>query len=558
MDPWALWSGLFGGLALFLLGLDFLTRALKALAGDRLRLVLERLTRSRVTAVITGALVTALVNSSSVTTVLLVGFVSAGLMSLAQSVGVVMGANIGSTFTAQLLAFDVGALALPMIALGFGASVLGRREAQRQAGLALLGLGLVFFGMQLMGAAMAPLRDWPPFVAWMARMQEPLLGLLAGALFTALVQSSAATLGIVLVLAGQGILTLDAAIALALGSNIGTCVTAGLAVLGKPREAVRVFLVHLLFNLAGALAWLPFIDDLAWLAAHLSTGQAGLPRTIANAHTLFNVLNTLALLAFTPQIARLVARLVPEPPGGVVDLARPRYLDDAVLTTPALALVAARRELVRLGELAGSMLQAIGPALLAGSEADVRRIVERQMVVERLHAAVVRFLAGLGAAVSDPVQSGEIVRLLQAGQNLLAVAELIGSSLVRLARLRLERGLAPPRDLARRVHALHQVLTRDFTATVAALADNDATLARSVRAAKHELHELARALTADAFREVAGPARERVAAFTGVMEALEVLTRIHRLCRKTARLVLDAQPPDIGATQPAAEPAATG
>ena len=177
---------------------------------------------------------------------------------------------------------------------------------------------------------------------------------------------------------------------------------------------------------------------------------------------------------------------------------------------------------------------------------------------EPLHAAVVRFLAGLGAAVSDPVQSGEIVRLLQAGQNLLAIAELIGVSLVRLARLRLERGLLAPHDLARRVRALHDILIRDFTATVAALADNDATLARSVRAAKRELHELARELTADAFREVAGQARERVRAFTGVMEALEVLTRIHRLCRKTARLVLDAQPPDLGAAQPAAAPAGAG
>lgn len=555
MDPWLLWSGLLGGLALFLLGLDILTRALKALAGDRLRVVLERLTRNRLAAVLTGAVVTALVNSSSVTTVLLVGFVSAGLISLVQSVGVVMGANIGSTVTAQLLAFDVGALALPMVAAGFAASVLGRRAAQRQLGLALLGLGLVFYGMLLIGTAMAPLREWPPLTALMARMRQPLLGLLVGTLFTALVQSSAATIGIVLVLAGQGILTLPAAIALALGSNIGTCVTAGLAVLGKPREAVRVFLVHLLFNLVGALAWLPFIDQLAWLARAVSTEAAGLPRAIANAHTLFNVLNATVLLVLTPQIARLVGRLVPEPPGGVVNLAQPRFLDDALLTTPALALVAARRELVRLGELSGAMLKAIGPALLAGNEAELRRIFERQVVVARLHAAIVRFLAGLGAAVSDPVQSGEIVRLLQAGQNLLAAAELIGSSLTRLAQRRIDRRGLPPPDLVLRLQVLHELLTRDFTATVAALGENDAARARAVRAAKHELHRLARELTALAFREVAGPASERVAAFIGVMEALEVLTRIHRLCRKTARLVLDAQPPDARSAKAAPAPA---
>jgi len=298
--------GLFGGLALFLFGMDQMADALKAVAGERMKDILARLTTNRVMGALTGAFVTAVINSSSVTTVLLVGFISAGLMSLAQSVGVIMGANIGSTFTAQLIAFKVTKAALLMIGIGFVMMFVGKRERIKQYGAMVMGLGLVFFGMGVMSDAMAPLRTYEPFLDVMEEMENPLIGIAVAALFTGLIQSSAATTGIVIVMASQGLVNLPTGIALAFGANIGTCATAALAAIGKPREAVRAAVVHVLFNVAGVLVWVGFIDQLADLVRWMSpqypelSGKAQLaaevPRQIANAHTMFNVANTLLFL----------------------------------------------------------------------------------------------------------------------------------------------------------------------------------------------------------------------------------------------------------------------
>jgi phosphate:Na+ symporter len=548
MDQLALWSGLLGGLALFLLGLDILTRALKILAGERMRTVLERLTRNRFLAVLTGALVTAVINSSSVTTVLLVGFVSAGLITMAQSVGVVMGANIGSTFTAQILAFNIGTLALPMIAAGFALSLLGRRDRARESGRAALGLGLVFYGMEVMGQALAPLRDWPPFLTLMTQLAAPALALPVGALFTALVQSSAATMGIVIILAGQSVIDLPTAIALALGANIGTCVTAGLAVLGKSREAVRVFLVHLLFNLLGALLWLPLIDRLAAFVDWLSPGGVdALPRDIANAHTIFNLVNTLLLIGFTPQIARLVAWLVPDRPGATTDLLAPRFLDPGLLATPALALGAARAEIIRLGEQVAAMVEAATPALLAAERSALAVLHDQQDRVRTLNAAILDYLGRLGPAGLGQGEAAILTRLLQTSQHLMAAAEIVGASMTRIGQRAAEAGRSFPPDIHGRLEAIGQVAAGDLRRTLMAVAGPDLAAARAVRDGKHELHRLAREFTADAFKRISAMGPGQTGLFTAAMEVLDQLTRIHRLCRKIAKLELDA-----AAAQPAA------
>ena len=335
LDQFALWTGLFGGLALFLYGMDVMTVALKRAAGDHLKDLLGRMTSNRFVGVGVGAFVTGIVNSSSVTTVILVGFISAGLMSMAQSVAVIMGANIGSTVTAQILAFSVTRFALPMVTLGFLIAFIPKGETTREYGRMLLGAGLVFYGMGLMSGAMAPLRDYPPFIDFIGTLANPIAGALAGMAFTAIIQSSAATTGIVIVLAGQGVMTLETAIAVALGANVGTCATAGLAVIGKPREAVRAAVVHVLFNVAGVAIWIGFIPQLAEIARAISPGAdnvpgalraaAELPRQVANAHTIFNVVNTLVFIGFTTQIARLVEWLVPDRPLDADEPLLPKY-----------------------------------------------------------------------------------------------------------------------------------------------------------------------------------------------------------------------------------------
>ncbi len=231
--------GLIGGLALFLFGLDQMSDALKLIAGDGMKKVLAKLTTNRFTGAIAGAFVTAIVQSSSVTTVLVVGFISAGLMSLTQSIGIIMGANIGTTITAQLVAFKITQYALGLVAIGFFTLFCSKNDKVRHYGHMIMGLGLIFYGMHLMSDGTKPLRTYQPFMEMMQQMDHPLWAILLGAGFTALVQSSSATTGLVIALASQGLISLDAGIALIFGANIGTCITAGLASIGKSREAVR-------------------------------------------------------------------------------------------------------------------------------------------------------------------------------------------------------------------------------------------------------------------------------------------------------------------------------
>ncbi|MCL4244673.1 MAG: Na/Pi symporter, partial [Candidatus Dadabacteria bacterium] len=306
--------GLLGGLAIFLFGMDQMTGALKAVMGEGMSKLLAGLTKNRFMATITGAITTAVIQSSSVTTVIVIGFISVGLMTLQQVIGVILGANIGSTVTAQIIAFNVTQYALLPVAAGFAMLFVSKNEKVRLYGGIIMGLGLVFFGMGIMSDATSPLRSYEPFIEIMQEMSNPILGISAGLLFTGLVQSSAATIGIVIVLASQGAITLEAGIAIVLGANIGTCVTALLAAIGKATPAKQAAAAHILFNVIGVLIWLPLIGQLASMAEAVSPVSANLsgtaqmaadtPRQIANAHTLFNVANTIIFIGIIGPFAR--------------------------------------------------------------------------------------------------------------------------------------------------------------------------------------------------------------------------------------------------------------
>ena len=384
---------LIGGLALFLLGLDQLTHAMKKLAGGGLRVVLGTMTANRISGALSGAVVTAAVNSSSVTTVLLVGFVSAGVLDLSRSVAVILGANIGSTVTAQLVAFDLGAVALAAIGSGFLLRAISRGDRLRLIGELILGLGMIFHGMALMGQAMVPLRSYDPFLELLSHMENPLLGALAGAVFTALVQSSAATTGIAITLAAAGVLPLTAGIALVLGANIGTCLTAIIAAIGKPIAALRVAVVHVTFNVIGVILWLPLIGLLAAIATWLA-GEQGTPaRQLANAHTCFNVINTLIFLPFTTQLARLATWLTPERASH--SRVRPWHLDPGLLGIPPLAFDAIHQELGRLGDLIRRSLVEIAAAVDADNIRRLDRVERTHIEITDLGGAILRYLGRL-------------------------------------------------------------------------------------------------------------------------------------------------------------------
>ncbi|SOD97898.1 Na/Pi cotransporter family protein [Caenispirillum bisanense] len=553
LPVFAIVTGLLGGLALFLFGLETLSRALRTVAGDSMRKVLATLTTNRFVGAFTGALVTAVIQSSSVTTVLVVGFISAGIMTLGQAIGVIMGANIGSTMTAQLVAFKITEAALPLVTAGFAIGFLARNEVVKQWGAVLLGLGFVFLGMAMMSDAMAPLRQSPEFVEAVATLREPVWGVLVGFVFTAVVQSSAATLGIVITMASQGLIPLDAGIAVLLGANIGTCATAMLACIGRPREAVRAALAHVLFNVIGVVAWLPFIPQLEAVVTGLTPGSAA--REIANAHTLFNVVNVAVMIWFTGPLTRLILWLVPEraPLPGMEDLPRPRYLDSALLETPPAALDAVRLELGNVGARVRRMLVAGLPAAIQGSRPALDAVARMDAGVDVLYESVMDYLRRIGSRTMTRSQATTYLALMEAARGLESIGDLVETDMVTIGRRRLEEKIAISEHSARRVTALHDRVLDALDGTLEAVRSGDVDAARRVVAMKPDIHALVQAATRHGAARLVANEPNRVAAYTREMELIEQLRRIYYFCKRICRALADPEPateeaaPSLGA-----------
>lgn len=502
--------GLLGGLAIFLFGMDQMTDGLKAVAGERLRTILQRLTANRWAGLATGAGVTAVIQSSSVTTVLVVGFITSGLMTLEQSLGIIMGANIGTTVTAQIVSLNVTKYALLLVAAGFAMTFVAKRSNRAAQGAVVMGLGLVFFGMVVMGDAMAPLRTYPPFIDAMATMERPLVGIVTAGVFTALVQSSSATTGIVIVLASQGLVSPEAGIALILGANVGTSATALLAAIGKPREALRAAVAHTFFNVAGVVLWVFFIDQLAAFVAFLGGGTA---REIANAHTTFNLVNAFLFIGFTKQIAALVQRMVPDRSAAEEAKIKVKYLDKSLLDTPPLALDRARLELLRMADRVRTMLAEILPAILTGNRDDLVAIQRADDEVDELHGYIIRYLGHIGQNQMSEASSEELVNLMEATNNLEAIGDLIETNLVSLGFARIEESLV--------VSASTRKVLREYLSTVqealdfamVALTQKNESAAQQVEAMKKEVKSLERAASLHEAERLMVDAPNRVALY---------------------------------------------
>jgi len=545
LDHVALFTGLIGGLALFLFGMDIMTRALKQVAGDTMKAMLAKMTGNRFVGLATGATVTAIIQSSSVTTVLLVGFISAGLMSTSQSVAVILGANIGTTITAQILAFKISKVALPIIAVGFLVSFTAKREEWRQYGLIVLGLGLVFFGMNIMSDAMTPLRGYQPFLDFMVSLDNPLLAALVGAAFTALIQSSSATTGILIVMAGQGLIGLEAAIALGLGANIGTCITAALAALGKPREAVRTALVHILFNVAGVLIWIGLVDQLTEFARMISPAHpelsgsarlaAEIPRQIANAHTFFNVANAFLFIGFTAQLTRLVEWLVPDRPLSEDQRFETLFINDQLLTTPVIALDAAKREIVRLGGLVGDMLDMAIPAATSGTRLQLDQLNAMDRPVDSLHRAIIGYLrkVSLGNLSSD--QSDLLIALINIANDLEHIGDQIATNIVASSQKRINENVTISRPTAHLITNLRDKVAEALGGALNALDQENRALAEDVYAMKQDLARMVEQIARHEIERLQADEPRRLMTYAREIELIEILDDISKTTRRIAR-----------------------
>lgn len=335
--------GLFGGLGMFLYGMEMMSDGMKMTAGNSMRAILKKLTSNRFIAVFVGAFITMIIQSSSATTVMLVSFVNSGLLNFVQALGVILGSNIGSTVTAQIVAFKVTDYALLLIAVGSIMTLFSKKDSAKHIGFVILGFGLLFYGMKVMSDTMKPLRTDPTFNVILTSFENPFLGIIAGAVFTALIQSSSATTGIVITLASSGSITLEAGIPLILGANIGTCITALLAGLKATRDAKRVAIGHVLFNVIGVLVFCFWIPTFADLVAQTTDN---VPRQIANAHTIFNIVSTMLFIPFAPFISRTIIRYFPDKEK-LRNIEKPAILnlDEKVLSYPTAAINNAQAEI---------------------------------------------------------------------------------------------------------------------------------------------------------------------------------------------------------------------
>ena len=548
VDWVALCMGLAGGLALFLLGMGQITVSLKVVAGDRLRAVLVRLSSNRIVGALTGSVTTAVIQSSSVTTVLTVGFVSASLLSVTQAASVIVGANLGTTVTAQIIALDVTEYALGLLAAGAAlAAFAGRqRTTLAELGTATVGLGFVFLGLDVMGDAMEPLGRYQPFLDLLADNNSPLVGLLIGAVFTGLVQSSSATTGIVIVMGASGLLELETGIAIILGANIGTAITAVLAAIGKSRDAWRAALVHVLVNTVGAAAWIGFIGTLAnianWIGGDAGDGQAT-PQQFANAHTAFNVVNTVVFLALLGPLVAITNKLVPASVGTKpVGAARPAFLDQDALATPVIALEVTRRELLRVGLRVRSMLVGAVPAAMAGTRREFSDIEQRDDEVDALHSEVLAYLRDLSRRQLSKAQRSEMLRLLRVNNELEQMADVIVTGVVAPGLRRIDEVVTvSPATSSRMVDLQHVVLgTLDDALEALGTGDPDA----AVRAAesKADFYDLELMVTEHLENRLTAPDPARIAAYSIEVGMVDGLRRAHQSCRRIASAARVEQP----------------
>jgi len=552
VEPGPKWGmiliGLLGGLAIFLYGMDQMTDALKAVMGEGMSKLLAGLTKNRFMAVITGAITTAVIQSSSVTTVIVIGFISVGLMTLQQVIGVILGANIGSTITAQIIAFNVTQYALLPVAVGFAMLFISKNEKVRLYGGMVMGLGLVFFGMGIMSDATTPLRSYEPFIEVMREMSNPILGITAGLVFTGLIQSSAATIGIVIVLASQGAITLDAGIAIVLGANVGTCLTALLAAIGKPIPAKQAAAAHILFNVIGVIIWFPFIGQLGSLAEAISPVSANLsgtaqlaadtPRQIANAHTLFNVVNTIIFIGIIGPFARFIQWLVPDRPEKLPEYAQPVYLDDSLLQTPSLAIERIRLEAVRLGGYVDQLMEMARPVVLDGGAEDLERVVARGKELRRLHDAITDYSRRLFSMEMTSDETRRLEELITVVVNLDHIAETITVNMISIGRERLERRFSISRETIERFKPYAVKVREAYLLAINALDSRDASAAAAAVDMKPEIDRLSEEMVEHLSARLLTDAPDRAVLYRVESHLVELIQRIYYFSRMIAGEIL--------------------
>ena len=476
-----------GGLGLFLYGMNIMGTGLEKAAGERLKRLIELLTNNRLMGVIVGAVVTAIIQSSSATTVMVVGFVNAGLMTLPQAAGVIMGANIGTTVTAQLIAFNLTDIAPFAVALGVAIYLVASNKRLKSVAEVLIGFGILFIGMDMMGSGLKPLANNPVFTSILSGLRDPVLGILVGLGLTTILQSSSASIGLLQALASQGLVDMQIAFPILFGDNIGTTTTALISSIGTNKTAKRAAVMHFIFNAMGTLI---FMFGLRYPIEAIVTRLTpfDVQRQIANAHTLFNLVNVVIQLPFANLLVKMATKLVP----GEVEEAeeiRLKYLDARILETPSIAIGQAIKEVTRMAQIVKNNLELACRAFIEKNEKLIEEVLNQEVVINKLETGIVEYLIQLSKEPLTGEQHSKITELI----NVVNDIERVGDHSENIAELAQEiiRDNLPFSDTA--IEEMNIITNKSlevFKYAVESYRETDFDKARNVVKLEEEIDEL--------------------------------------------------------------------
>ncbi|KAF1084354.1 Na+/Pi-cotransporter [Sporotomaculum syntrophicum] len=516
--------GLMGGMGLLLYGMYIMSEGLQKIAGHRLRSLLSTLTHNRCTALLVGAVVTMLFQSSTATTVILVGLTSASIMSLKETLGVILGADIGTTVTAQLIALKVTEIALPIMTIGALITFFCRQDQYKRVGQVLLGFGLLFFGLKLMAATMQPLKDEPFFRHMLVSAGDyPLLAIFAAALFTFLVQSSAASVGIIMVMAMQNLVPLHSAIYLLFGANIGTSFTALLTSLGSSREARRVAAAHLLFKTSGVLLLLPFVGLYALLMTKITAAPV---YQVANAHTFFNIAIAILFLPFINQFARLLQIIIPDRKGPHERQLKTKYLDEKLINTPSIALGLASKERDNAADQVYFMIQSIIKVFEKNDTKLLGKINRKEDYLDLLCQSMTNYLTSV---MRQPLSRKEFNRCMS-NMHIVAdlehIGDIIEKDITYIANSKISRQYQFSAEGWEEIKDMHRRLVDLMRMANVALVANDIELANEAIKGCSELALMERQLRTQHFKRLKQGTEKSVSTSALHLDLINSLLRI--------------------------------
>ncbi|GFN35787.1 Na/Pi cotransporter family protein [Tepidimicrobium xylanilyticum] len=476
-----------GGLGLFLYGMNIMGVGLQKAAGERLKRLIEILTNNRLMGVLVGTIVTMIIQSSSATTVMVIGFVNAGLMTLHQAVGVIFGANIGTTVTAQLIAFNLTDFAPLAVAAGVGTWLVASKKRTKSIAEILIGFGILFIGMDMMGSGLKPLADNPVFTNIMIRLEDPFLGILVGLGLTTILQSSSASIGLLQALASQRLININIAFPILFGDNIGTTTTALISSIGANKTAKRAAVLHFLFNLIGTIIFVTILKNpIQYLVLKISPYD--IKRQIANAHTLFNLINVVIQLPFSNLLVKAAMKIVP---GDVEEVTETglKFLDSRIIETPSIALGQATKEVLRMGKIVADNLKTATNAFLNKDEKLTQEVFNQEKIINRLESDIVEYLVELSNAPLTEAQHAQVSILI----NVINDIERVGDhadNIAELAQTAIDDELDFSEDAIGDFKVISSKGQEVFIKSLEALKDADLDKARDVLKIEEEIDAL--------------------------------------------------------------------